>query len=90
MEKPAWMSDPLVADIDQQKLDFLQSIVFETRGKNQKELISFLMNLMKTGKLSNISFTEQEMAAIMAAIKTHSTPEELAQINKFMAMRKKK
>ena len=45
---------------------------------------------MKTGKLSNISFTEQEMAAIMGAIKTHSTPEELAQINKFMAMRKKK
>ena len=90
MEKPAWMSDPLVADIDQQKLDFLQSIVFETRGKNQKELISFLMNLMKTGKLSNISFTEQEMAAFMVAIKTHSTPEELAQINKFMAMRKKK
>ena len=90
MEKPAWMSDPLVADIDQQKLDFLQSIVFETRGKNQKELISFLMNLMKTGKLSNISFTEQEMAAIMGAIKTHSTPEELAQINKFIKKKKKK
>ena len=88
-ESPKWMSDPLVASIDKSKLEFLQSIVFETRGKSQKELIPFLMNIMKKGKTSNISFSDNEMSAITTAIKNNSTPEELAQIDKFMAMYKK-
>ena len=87
--KPKWMSDPLVAQIDNGKLDFLQSIVFETRGKSQKELIPFLMKIMKEGKTKNISFTDDEMSAIMTAIKKNSTPDELIQIEKFMAMHKK-
>lgn len=87
-EKPKWMSDPLVADIDPAKLEFLQSIVFESRGKSQKELLPFLMQVVKKGKASQLSFTDEEMSAIMAAIKSNSTPEELEQINKFMAMHK--
>lgn len=87
--RPKWMSDPLVAQIDNGKLDFLQSVVFETREKSQKELIPFLMKIMKEGKTKNISFTENEMSAIMTAIKKNSTPDELAQIEKFMEMHKK-
>lgn len=87
-EKPKWMSDPLVADIDPAKLEFLKSIVFESRGKSQKELLPFLMQVVKKGKASQLSFTDEEMSAIMAAIKSNSTPEELEQINKFMAMHK--
>ena len=86
--QPKWMSDPLVADIDKEKLAFLQSVVFETRGKSQKELITFLMGIMKKGKAQNISFSDSEIASIMTAIKQNSTPEELAQIDKFMAMHK--
>lgn len=88
-EKPKWMSDPLVAAIDPAKLEFLQTMVFETRGKSQSEMLPFLMNVAKQGKLKNISFNDQEMASIMAAIRSYSTPEELAQINKFMEMKKK-
>ncbi len=87
--KPKWMADPLVAKIDSGKLDFLQSVVFETRGKSQKELIPFLMKIMKEGKTKNISFTSDEMSSIMTAIKAYSTPDELTQIEKFMAMHKK-
>ncbi len=88
-EEPKWMSDPLVSNIDKEKLSFLQSVVFETRGKSQKELLPYIMNIVKQGKAKNISFSNDEMSAIMAAIKKNSTPEELAQINKFMAMHKK-
>ena len=87
-EKPQWMSDPLVKDIDPAKLDFLQSIVFESRGKSQKELLPFLMQVIKKGKAIQLSFTDDEMSSIMTAIKNNSTPEELEQINKFMAMHK--
>ena len=86
--QPKWMSDPLVADIDKNKLAFLQSVVFETKGKSQKELLPFLMGIMKKVKSQNISFTNDEMSSIMTAIKQNSTPEELAQIDKFMAMHK--
>ena len=47
------------------------------------------MKIMKEGKTKNISFTDEEMSAIMTAIKKNSTPDELAQIEKFMAMHKK-
>ena len=87
--RPKWMADSLVAQIDSWKLDFLQSVVFETRGKSQKELIPFLMKIMKEGKTKKISFTDAEMSAIMTAIKKNSTPDELAQIEKFMDMHKK-
>lgn len=89
-ENPQWMNDPMVSQIDPDKLAFLQSIVFETKGKSQKELFDFLIQLGKSGRLKNISFTEQEMSSIVAAIEKHSTPEELAQIHKFMAMQARK
>lgn len=89
MEKPVWMSDPLVADIDPAKLEFLQTVFFESKGKTQKELIPFLITMNKKIKLQNLSFTEAEISAIIAAIRSHSTEEELTQINRFMEMRKK-
>lgn len=88
-EKPKWMQDPLVANIDSEKLDFLQSVIFETRGKSQKELLPFLMNVIKRGKTKQLSFSDEEMSSIMTAVRKVSTPEELEQINKFMAMRQK-
>lgn len=83
---PKWMSDPVVSGIDKVKLNFLQSVVFETKGKRQKELIPFLMDIIKKGKANNISFSDEEMNAITTAIKNNSTPDELAQIDKFMAI----
>ena len=88
-QSPKWMSDPLVTNIDKRKLDFLQSIVFETQSKSQKELLPFLMSVIKKGKSLNLSFSADEMSAIMSAVKKHSTPEELAQIEKFSEMHKK-
>lgn len=86
-EKPKWMTDPLVADIDSAKLEFLQSIVFETQGKSQKELLPLLMNVIKKGKTKQISFSDAEISAIVDAIKRNSTQQEAEQINKFMALR---
>lgn len=88
MEKPAWMNDPQVAGIEEQKLQFLQSLVFETQGKSQKELFSFLMTVAKMGKESNISFSDAEIHTIIDTLKKYSTPEELEKINKVLALKK--
>lgn len=83
MEKPQWMSDPLVSDISTDKLDFLHNIVVECKGKNQKEIMPKLMFGLKQAKEKNISFTSDEMQRMMTAIKKYSTKEELDMFEKL-------
>ena len=80
----AWMEDELVKGIPQKKLDFLGRMFAEGHGKNQKEMMIFLMPMMKKAKAENLTFTPQEMNAAIAAIKKHSTPEEIKQIDNIL------
>ena len=83
---PAWMQEPSVADIPKEKLDFLQKLVFESAGLSQKELLPFLMALAQRSKTSRISFSQEEVSAIIEAIKKHSTPQEIAKMNQIMKL----
>lgn len=78
------MSDPLVKDIPEKKLDFLGQMFEQSRGKSQKELMASLFPMMARAKQENLTFTPQEMGAAIAAIKNHSTAEELKQIDKIL------
>lgn len=90
-QKPAWMEDDLVRDIPQQKLDFLHQIFDEANmrkqnmnpGKSQKDMLMLLMPVIKKAKAANLSFTPQEIQAAVAAIRKHSSPEELEQIDQI-------
>lgn len=86
---PAWMSDPLVKDIPKKKLDFLGQMFAQGQGKSQKEMMMFMMPMMKKAKQENLTFTPQEMSAAIAAIKKHSSEEELKQIDKILEKAKK-
>lgn len=79
--KPAWMEDELVKNIPERKLAFLEKLYVEGHNKNKKDMKSFLLPMMKKAKEENLTFTPQEMNAAIAAIKKHSTPQELEQIN---------
>ncbi len=83
-ERPKWMSDELVKDISPKKLDFLSQMFTQGQGKSQKEMMIFLMPMMKKAKQENLVFTPQEMQAAIAAIKKHSTQEELEKINELL------
>lgn len=86
--KPAWMEDELVKNISAKKLTFLEKMFADTQGKSQKELMALLMPMMKKAKAENLSFTPAEMNAAITAIKKHSTPEELQQIDKILSKTK--
>lgn len=86
--KPAWMEDELVKNIPPKKLEFLEKMLADTQGKSQKELMPLLMPMMKKAKAENLSFTPMEMNAAITAIKKHSTPEELFQIDKILSKSK--
>ena len=83
--RPAWMADPLVKDIPEQKLQFVEQLFAKGHGKSQKEMMAYLMPMMKKAKEENLTFTPQEMNAAIAAIRKHSTREELTQIDKILA-----
>lgn len=82
--KPEWMNDPLVKDIEEKKLQFLSELVLGGRGKTQKEAMPYMMQKMKQAKEDKISFSATDINAVVSAIKNHSTPEELEQINNLM------
>lgn len=86
MNKPEWMNDPSLADIDQEKLDFLQKLVFESQKLSPKEMLSFLMNVSQRGKDSSVCFTKEEMNRVIAVLRQHSTPDEITRIDKAVRL----
>ena len=76
-----WMEDESVKNIDQIKLQFIQELYNETKGKSQKELMAYIMPMMKKAKKENLTFTPEEMQLAINAIKKYSSREELEQIN---------
>lgn len=81
LKRPSWMEDELVKNIPQKKLEFMEKIYHEGHGKNQKEMLRFIMPMMQKAKQEHLTFTPQEMNAAVAAIKKYSTEEELKQID---------
>lgn len=87
-KKIEWMDDPLLKDIDKFKLEFLQTMVFESSNLTQEAMLPFLLAVMKRGQKKKLTFTDSEMEAILAVLKKHSTKEELEKINMVMNIRK--
>ena len=82
--RPAWMSDPLVKDIPEKKLKYVEDLFAKGHGKSQKEMLAFAMPMLKKAKQENLTFTPQEMNAAIAAIRKHSSKDELTQIDKIL------
>ena len=85
-----WMNSPALAGIDRAKLEFLQALVFESRGLQREQMLPFLMAVAKRGQADHITFSNEEIETIVSVIKKESTPEEAATIDKMMRMRKNK
>ena len=85
-----WMREESLKDIDPYKLDFLQALLFESNKLKRDQMIPFLMAVAKRGQEKNVSFSDEEIGKIVAVLKKHASPEELAKIEKVMAMRSRR
>lgn len=83
-----WMNDPALSGIDRKKLEFLQALVFESRGLQREQMLPFLMAVAKRGQADHITFSDEEIDTIVSVIKKESTEEEAATIDKMMRLRK--
>lgn len=89
MNQNEWMNDPLVANIDKSKLQFLQTLVFESKNLTKEQMLPFLMSIAQKGRSQNISFEEDEINLIITALRKYASPGEIEKINKLMKMKKK-
>lgn len=89
MNQAEWMNDPLVSHIDRYKLDFLQTLFFEGNNLSKEKMLPFLLAVAQKGKDKNVSFSDEEIDAIVTTLKKHASPEEVDRINKMMMLRKK-
>lgn len=89
MEHQKWMDDPDIAHIPREKLEFLQTLFFEGKGLSKSEMFPFLMSVMKKAKEQNIQFKDNEMNLLIQTIKKYSSEEEVATIEKMLAVKKK-
>ena len=88
-QRPEWMNDESVKDIDIRKLEFIQELHNNSQAANQKELMMKLMPKLKYAKGQGLLLSLREVQTAIAAIKKYSTPEELEQIDKVLDKIKK-
>ncbi len=89
-DSPAWMQEPSVRHIPKEKLDFLQKLVFESASLTPRQLLPFLMALAQRSRGERISFSQEEMTAIIEAIRKYSTPDEIAKMDQILKLMSQK
>lgn len=85
-----WMQDESLKDIEPYKLEFLQALVFESSNLKKEQMLPFLMAVAKRGQEKKVSFSDKEIDAIVAVLRKQASPDEIAKIEKIMAMRPRK
>jgi len=79
-----WMQDPALLNIPIQKLQFLQTMLFESQKHSGKELFPFLMSLAMKAKSQNISFTQEEIDTIIPVLKKFASEDEIKKMNQVI------
>ena len=81
-----WMQDPALINIPIQKLQFLQSMLFESQKHSGKEMLPFFMSLAMKAKKQNISYSEDEINTIIPVLKKFASEDEIAKMNHVIKM----
>ena len=81
-----WMKDPALINIPIQKLQFLQSMLFESKKYSGKEMLPFFMSLAMKAKKQNITYSEDEINTIIPVLKKFASEEEVNKMNQIIKM----
>lgn len=81
-----WTQNPNLKGIDPAKLSMLQTLAAQGSGKNQNELLPFLMAAASNSKKNGMQFTPQEMNLIIEVLKSGKSPEETARMDQMLNM----
>ena len=85
-----WMKEPTLMGIPNQKLQFLQNMLFESKKHSGKEMLPFFMSLAMKAKSQNINFSEDEINIIIPVLQKYATEDEINKMNQIIKMFKSK
>ena len=81
-----WMLDETIKDISQDKIMFLQNMLFESKKHTGKEMLPFFMSIAMKAKSQNISFSQEEINTIIPVLKKYASEDEIAKMNQMIKM----
>lgn len=88
MEKD-WMNDPRVRNISPEKRALLETLIQNSKGKKQKDLLPFLTSAMNEAKRRNLSLTGDEASLLIEVLMENLSPEEKEKASQFLNLAKK-
>lgn len=81
-----WMQDAALQNIPIEKLQFLQTMLFESKNHTGKEMLPFFMSLAMKAKSQNITFSQDEIDTIIPVLKKFASDEEITKMNQVIKM----
>lgn len=88
MSDNSWMNNPALNNIDPAKLQMLMSMAEQSNGKNQNELLPFLLAAASQSKSKGMTFSPDETDAIIEVMKMGKSKEEIEKIERIRTMMK--
>lgn len=88
MEKD-WMNDPRVRNISPAKRALLESLIQNSKGKKQKDLLPFMTSAMNEAKRRNLSLTSDEASLLIEVLMENLTPDEKEKATQILSLAKK-
>ncbi len=88
MSDESWMNNPALGGIDPSKLQMLSSLAEQMQGKNQNEILPFLMSAASQSQSGSMSFDSSEADAIINVLKIGKSPQEIQRIDRICALMK--
>ena len=81
-----WSHDPSLSGIDAARLQALQTLAEQSRGKSQSEMMPFLLSLMQENRQGGAQFSSSEAELIISAIKAGKSKQETARIDQMVQL----
>lgn len=81
-----WKNDPSLKNIDPGKLSLLQNLAEQGGGRSPSDMLPFLMSAAAKGRKNGLSFSSEEISAVLGVLKSGKSPKEAAKIDQIVRL----
>ena len=79
-------NSPLLAEMDPEKIQFLQNFSQKEKPTNIRDAVPFLLANMNIAKKEHINFSKPEIQLIAELLSKNLSPAEKTKVNRIMSM----
>ena len=83
-----WKDQPVLGNIDREKLQMLQNLAEQGDGKSPSDLLPYLLQAASDGQKKGMHFNSQEISAVIQAMKIGKSEAQAARIDRIVQLMK--